>query len=551
MKSRTFLARYLLLISLLLAVLLAACGDPTVTPANTTIAATTAPASTTQSAPGVTATVGNSSPGASTARFEDAKCPMTLPSGVTEGKDLRCGFVSVPELHAKPGGKTIRLFVTIAKGKDVAANATPVVVLAGGPGQGGSSLLPILFNPQLPDAQLLQGRDLILLDQRGTGYSQPALTCSEEQELTKKYAGKNAQGSQYVADSVAAYAACRERLAKEGVNLAAFNSVENAADVNTLRQALNLPKVDLYGVSYGSRLALTVMRDYPQAIRSVVIASPFPLQADLLQGLGVSFDNALNELFKTCAADAECNQTFPDLKATFNRVYKQLEEKPVKLMVKELENTKTHEVLLDGDLMVNSVYQLLFISPFIGVLPAAIGDAEKGNYNGLAVAISASYSIGGSISRGMYYSVNCQEEFAFTDTQNLQKSQQALLPQVVTALADLGPSTFETCKKWGVDKAMARENEPVKSDIPTLIISGQFDPITPPNYGQEAAKTLSKSTVVTLPGQGHSPVEANVCGVNLVKNFFGDPTKTLDTGCSKQSTLKFAKTVPDLGLIVK
>jgi pimeloyl-ACP methyl ester carboxylesterase len=207
--------------------------------------------------------------------FDQAACPFKLPLDVVEGKQVRCGYLTVLEDRASSSGKTIRLAVAIFKAPRTPAAPDPVIYLYGGPG---GALLSGL-GPALSGsfrAALAPDRDLILLDQRGTGYSQPSLTCPEVTKLDEQYADQQISRSEQVTLQVQAMRQCHDRLVKQGINLNAYTTIADATDVHDLIQALGYKQVNLYGVSYGTRLALTVMRLFPASIRSVVLDSTVP-----------------------------------------------------------------------------------------------------------------------------------------------------------------------------------------------------------------------------------------------------------------------------------
>jgi pimeloyl-ACP methyl ester carboxylesterase len=238
-------------------------------------------------------------------RFELGACLIAPPQDVA----IECGDLVVLADRSQPDGATLRLAVIRLPSTGPAPNPAPLVFLAGGPGQGASGALQLFTNASLPDSALRENHTLLLIDQRGTGFSQPMLICPEVDALATRPDSGTISPQEAQERGFAAFAACRTRLLAEGVSLADYTTAENAADINDLRLALGYEQVDLYRVSYGSRLALTVMRDFPQAVRSVVLTSPLPPQADLLAGRGLAFNNALETLSATCANDPACNES--------------------------------------------------------------------------------------------------------------------------------------------------------------------------------------------------------------------------------------------------
>ncbi|MBK7895873.1 MAG: alpha/beta fold hydrolase [Anaerolineaceae bacterium] len=239
---------------------------------------------------------------ATTADFQFTDCPFNA-SG-----DIECGFLTVPEDRSSASSPTIELAVAIVAAPD-GATAPPIVYLAGGPG--GSGIDDYIADPEGWEMPFLQNRDLILLDQRGTGFSEPSLDCPEFAEADEQ-------------DNPDAL--CFDRLTSEGINLMAYNTQENAADVEALRQALGIEAWDLLGISYGTRLALEVMRNHPAGIRAVILDSPFPPNADTPVDEVYSFTDALAELVADCERDDSCRENYPDLENVFLDTVQRLNE---------------------------------------------------------------------------------------------------------------------------------------------------------------------------------------------------------------------------------
>src|SRR5579875_1167046 len=211
-----------------------------------------------------------------TPRFEPTVCHFKLGAGIVAGRDVRCGFVVVPENRAAPNSPTIRLAVAIFKSPRPHPKPDPFVFLQGGPGGSIVSDLGSTVTKKNRVTDYPADRDLVLLDQRGTGLSQPSLACKETTALDYRTLDQNLSLQRQVTLEVQATQQCRNRLAAAGIDLNAYTTVADAADVADLRVALGYPSLNLYAVSYGTRLALTVMRTHPQGIRSVVLDSVEP-----------------------------------------------------------------------------------------------------------------------------------------------------------------------------------------------------------------------------------------------------------------------------------
>ena len=266
---------------------------------------------------------------ARSAAFAPTDCAalVKLPFGRAPGADFECGYLKVPAQHSLPAGPTIELAVVILKSTSRSPQPDPLVMAQGGPG--GSTI--DTYAALLLDSPLRAERDIVLFDQRGTLHSRPALMCPESIELTLRTLEQDLSSEEENRLSDEALLACHARLLREGVNLAAFDSIENAADVEALRVALGYNMINLYGVSYGTLLALHVLRDSPGGLRSVILDSVVPPQVNFLAQAARSENRALTEFFGACAADARCNAAFPDLERVFYEQVQQLDRTPARV----------------------------------------------------------------------------------------------------------------------------------------------------------------------------------------------------------------------------
>jgi pimeloyl-ACP methyl ester carboxylesterase len=232
-----------------------------------------------------------------TPNFTSSSCDFIVPGG----RDVTCGYLTVPEDRTQPDGAAVRLHVAVFLSESGNPAPDPVVYLEGGPG--GEPLETLIFTFEDYFAPYLTERDVIIFDQRGTGLSEPSLACPELVEASLEYLDDVLSDEEEADVYLGAMTDCRERLLADGVNLAAYNSRENAADLNDLRIALGYDEWNLYGISYGTKLALTTMRDFPEGIRSVVLDSAYPLQTSLIIDVPANMDRAFDTLFAGCAAD--------------------------------------------------------------------------------------------------------------------------------------------------------------------------------------------------------------------------------------------------------
>lgn len=460
-------------------------------------------------------------------RFEPADCMFDL-SFLSQPPE--CGYVVVPEDHTNPDAGTIRLAVAVYRAQGANPQPDPIIFLHGGPG--GNALetfgpyFDFVFTP------FNQDRDFIIFDQRGTGYSAPSLDCPEVQAFFLEQLPLDLPDAELAARSAEALQTCRDRLLANDVNLAVYNSFQNGADVADLAQALGYDQLNLYGSSYGTRLALEVMRDHPAVVRSAVLDAVLPPQVDLSAATMFNVDRVLNKLFDDCAADPQCNAAYPNLKDVLFEAADQLNENPVLLPVTIPSTGETHEGLLNGDSLVTVIYQVFYITDAIPSIPKMIYDAREGNFDQLIPLLGQ--FIDDSSSEGMTYSVNCHDETAFSSLDAVLQSYEEypeFAPYIRSDDDVLEASEFSDCALWGAGEAPPVENEPVISDIPALIINAEYDPVTPPEWGRMVAETLSSSFVFEFPQAGHSASVGDACAVGILQQFFDDPATEPDASC--------------------
>ncbi|MCE7946176.1 MAG: alpha/beta hydrolase [Chloroflexi bacterium CFX4] len=456
--------------------------------------------------------------------IEDAECLFEVPEGIT----AECGYLSVPESRSGRSNATIRLYFARIASTGDDPSSYPVIYLSGGPGGNGV---------EFPDwaGVILAYTDLILLDQRGTGYSEPSLNCIEL-ELGDK-------------DELEATQACRDRLASEGIDLAAYNTVENAADLDDLRVALGIEQWTLYGISYGTRLALEALRQTPEALRSVVIDAVYPPNVFAYEEQGPNTVKQFKVLFDGCAKDAACNAAFPNLEQAFYTLVAELDAEPAEYTVTDPESGEDIENTLDGGQLVDILFQAMYDTERIPSLPKALWLAINGDYAEAVALIT-----GGdeededegnnrrqrraddveedlSDSEGMNLSVDCAEEGAFINMERVTAALRGAPEAIVGKLISDVERITEQCKIWNVPALPASFKEAVRSGVPVLVLNGEYDPITPPAWGDLAAETLSSGYSFTFPGVGHGAAATSPCADSIIAAFLDDPDSEPDGAC--------------------
>jgi pimeloyl-ACP methyl ester carboxylesterase len=465
--------------------------------------------------------------------FYPADCMFDLPLGVVADIDVVCGYVSVPERHENPDGAAIDLAVVIIKSQHPNPAPDPLFMAQGGPG---GSTIDTYAQLLLTRSRLRTNRDIVLWDQRGTLHSFPSLLCTEFLDATIETLDVQLTDEEIRQQSLNALQACRERLTRAGVDLSAFDSLQNAADIEALRMALGYEQINYYGVSYGTLLGLHYMELYPDGIRSAILDAVVPRQLNFLEHVPQNMYRSFKLLFDTCEQDTTCNRLYPNLEQVFLEVVDQLEENPARIQLTDTETFIDYEALLTGEDFLGAIFQLLYPTEYIPLLPKLIYDARDGDFRFLADVILPIIVFDRTQSSGMYFSVICAEDADF-DPAGIDLSG---LPEVIARYEarDL-PLILELCELWEVEQLPASVDAPVSSDIPTLLLSGEFDPITPPRFADEAARTLTKAFVLTFPAGGHGAAVTGECQDSVILAFLDNPRVEPDTSCIATQEMGF------------
>jgi len=463
--------------------------------------------------------------------FENSPCEFDIP----DGADVNCGYVIVPEDRTGDPADTIRLAVAVFHSPNKNPAAEPVMFLQGGPGAEAVQLSANTYDFLV--APFLSKRDFITFDQRGTGLSDPALNCDE----LKKIYSQDIHGLIPTTTRSLVYSnaflSCNGLMSAQGVNLNAYTTIESAADVKDVLNVLGYQKVNLYGASYGTRLAQVVMREYPEIVQSAILDSVVLIESSLFTKYPDSSESALKALFDTCKSDPQCDAAYPDLETVFWEIVARLDANPVTVTTSTYPiGTVTESVT--GSSFMSIVLGSIKSSTFISTAPQTIYRFEMGDYSTL---ISAQYSLPfafESISPGLYISMMCHEHILTSSLEELQSIAGRRGVKDYGWLPFYGDADdiFKTCKSWGAQGPFLGENSVLVSDIPSLIITGKFDPVTPPVYGLQIAKTLSHSYYFEFPNLGHTPTAADAsgCAMDIAIEFLNDPTVEPDGTCMSE-----------------
>jgi len=448
-------------------------------------------------------------------RYERAACPVE----VAPGERIDCGVLVVPEHRGVAGTRAIRLPVVIFRSRSASPKADPVLYMAGGPGN--STVEGRRSGRGLP---FLDDRDYILLEQRGARHAQPSLVCPETNTLTAEIAAGRLRGTAATDALSKAAGTCRQQLMSAGVDLDGYTSAAAADDIEDLRKALGYETWNLQGISYSTRLMLTVLRRHPAGVRSVILDSVLPPEVNFDEVSAAALQRALNAVFDACAVDRGCSEAYPGIRRLFADLVAAADARPLALGVVD-EHGRAVEVR--GAQVVDAIYAALHDVPAIPRVPSIIADAAAGRYEALAALVKGNQGPS-SFAWGLRYSVWCAEEMPFEDPARIASQASPAL-----GLGGIfeGAATPEECHAWHVTPAAAEENTPVASDVPVLVFAGEFDPDTPPAWGRSLLNVMPNARYVELRGRSHG-AGFSACGGEIAQAFLRAPRESLPVDCA-------------------
>jgi pimeloyl-ACP methyl ester carboxylesterase len=473
--------------------------------------------------------------------YASTPCPQPNVAGVPDldiPPGVQCGYLTVPENRSKPDGRKIRIFVMRAPAVSATPKPDPIVYLSGGPGGAGSFEVTSMIKKGLN-----ADREVIFADQRGTHHADPLLGCPEVDQYVNDAISVPFTAESTTAGDAAAVQKCRNRLAAAGVDLAAYNTAENSADIADLRVALGIDTWNVYGVSYGSNLALSVLRDHPQGIRSVVLDSVSPPNNNIAEAWWAAPASSFKAIFAACAAQPSCASAYPNLAADFTATVNRLEETPVVVQAKDSSGAPL-TVNIDGFPFAYAVIMASERGDASGV-PKMITDMARGDASSTVAAMLALQTppvIVGLAGYGLAFGVFCSEDANLTTEEAALTKARSVLPGFPDGVLRVQPKQgrlFTECPIWNVGKADAAAMAPTVSDVPVLIMEGEFDAATAPEWVNLVTPHLKNSQLVNFPFTGHAVLPKSTCAQSTMIGFLDNPAPPVDHTCAAKTTLTF------------
>ena len=443
--------------------------------------------------------------------YTEAPCADSfkgLPQQVT------CGTMIVPETRGLANGRVVALPVVIVHATATDKKADPVIYLHGGPGGG---VVENLAERLKSDRTFVTAdRDWIFFDQRGTGLATPTLDCGT---LPLSDAGVTSD------DGVKALQDCGRKLTAQGVDLSQFNSATIVKDVHDLRAALHITTYNLFGVSYGTRVAMAVMQHDPQDLRAVILDSVWPPEASATGPLPSLVSREVRQILSLCASDSACNGRYPDLERRFDTRLTQWLAKPVVANGKTLTADGVAAYLLDA----------VYSTDGARALPASIDALLRGDYADLDQFMVAQ----SDYVEGQFFTHMCKEEFPFETPDAIDSGVDQADP-IAEATARDTRRFFPVCEGFAVGKADPVENQPLTSAVPSLLLTADIDAGCPQELSDAAVKRLSHGAHFNFANRTHGVTRQSPCARAMATQFLNTADPHVDSTCLNSDQPKFA-----------
>ena len=442
--------------------------------------------------------------------------PCTLaPKSSPFTVEAQCTRMRVPEDWDHSGGRTIELAIAWIPAKSDDAT-DPVFMLAGGPGQSALESYPGIA-PAF--AETLKKRSVILVDQRGTGGSN-RLACKDDTGETLDTGATPDEGLERIR---AFTQRCMATLSAKA-DLRLYTTTDAIRDLDAVRAAIGAETIDLVGVSYGTRVAQQFARRYPKHTRAVVLDSVAPNELIFGNDFARNLEDSLAMQFKLCQQLPRCAQRMGDPRANLKTLLAQLKDHPVPVTYRDPTTGEEREEKLTRAHLTLIARMSAYVPILAASLPLTLSEASKGHYEPL---IAQARLIGGSLedslSAGMQLSVTCSEDA------DAMKADPAYADSVLGN--ELPDYLKAQCAIWPKGARPADFHQPLVSDLPFLVLEGEFDPVTPPRYGEQVVKNLKHGRLLILRGQGHNVIPVG-CMPKLMARFLDTAdAAALDAHC--------------------
>lgn len=454
-------------------------------------------------------------PGALALELEDCRISA---GPAYPGIKARCGTMLRPENPADPSSPAIEIAVAVVPALDLEPEADPFVPLAGGPGGSAIEFYAAYAHAFEP---VRRHRDILLVDQRGTGVSS-RMDCDVDEDIIE-----GAYSEEQVLEVT------RECLAELPHDPRFFTTSVAVTDLEAAREALGYGPLNLYGVSYGSRVAQHFAKRYPGSTRSIVLDGVVPPQVVLGPEIATAAQQALDSIFARCAADAHCNERFPDLPQAFRELRDRLQQAPATVEIPNPVTGSREPVAFGAAELAGAVRLLAYHANSIAIVPLLVHTAAAGDLAPLAAQMQMiAQQMSEALALGMHNAVMCSEDAPFYD--DMAIDYEALEASYIGVMQL--DAIAAMCSLWPAGPVDDGFHAPLATDIPVLLLSGEADPITPPRYAELAMVDLDAAQHLTASNQGHGQAAVG-CTPRLIGQFVASPGRLPDedTACLERT----------------
>lgn len=428
--------------------------------------------------------------------------------------DAYCGAFEVSEDREAKQGRKLNLRIVVLPALSRDAKPDPVFFLAGGPGQGAAELakgLREIFR------RVQSERDVVLVDQRGTGKSNP-LKCESDADSLKDVNETELTSLDRLKKCIQGYDA----------DLRLYTTPIAMDDLDDVRAYLGYDTINIYGGSYGTRAALVYLRQHEARVRAMIIDGVAPPDMRLPLFFARDAQRALDLLLADCERDDQCRAQYPQLAQRLHALVERLEKEPVKTRLVHPRTGIADDVTVKAELVAGSIFGALYSPLAASLIPAIVEHAERNDFQGMLALAMINSGLADNMALGMQLSVICAEDYP-----RITQAEVARQSGTTVFRGHLMETRMKACEFWPKGTVPAGFYDPVQSKVPTLILSGELDPVTPPEWGALAAKTLPNSRHLIAPGTGHGVIGTS-CGMRIVRDFIDKGTADgLNDSCLK------------------
>lgn len=442
---------------------------------------------------------------------------------------ISCYRIPVERNFLKPGGKKYFLAVATAPAINTLPQE-PLLYLHGGPGIATLSNFPRYLKSKT-FSQLRENHSLIFFDYRGTGFSEPVL-CDNLSGVINEISNAKLPPEIHISKTAAAYSDCKEQLLKEGIQLSDFSTLQSAADVEAIRKSLGIKNWNIYSVSHGTTVALNLMRSFPRHLRSVILDSPFPTNAPWMDFIH-PFDTSFKVLEKRVSQDSIYSKIFPSIKSDFVKITNRLRKTPFSLSQKQGNDSAFKVKLFDDGDFAWSVWSAMLDPHTITLVPLALKEIAAGNDS---VLLHWGLLFNDPNSFGKFALAQSKAILYYESKPRFEEETENYLLKKFPEYASFIIRGLESVlyNAYRPETPPSNYFKPVKSKIPTLLFSGEYDPVCPPFFANLTAKTLYNSAVIIVPSASHAAMYADDCTRRVGKEFYLNPGKKPDINCITQ-----------------